>query len=87
MDTFNLWVRACGNILKLFILYAIVPSILLHGLASLIFSEFKRGSMVGETINLVILIILYFLGVIAVCRHIDWRRKYISHLLEPKSKE
>jgi len=81
---FILWNRACGNIIKLIILYAIAPIVILYGLAALIFRDIELGATASEIVNLIILVMLYFIGVVAVCKHVDWRMKNISHLLKPK---
>jgi len=71
---FVLWNRACGNFLKLITIYFIIPMFLIPLLTNFIFGVYIAVN--------ILLAIIYFLGVFATCKHIDWRNKNISHLLK-----
>jgi len=81
-ERLNLWLRTCFNELKLFVLYIILPIILLGNLMNLFWGDlFAAEDPRADTMMGVFFIILYFLGVFVTYRHSIWRRNNISHLL------
>lgn len=66
---FNLWIRACGNMFKLSFM-VILPMI---GLTFLVERLNESNHILGTIINVVQLVILYFLGVYAAYKHYLWR--------------
>jgi len=84
---FGLWTRACGNMLKLFVLYIILPIVILGNLISFLLNDIfvMEYSLAQEIIMSIFLLIVYFFGVYATHQHASWRRKNMSNLLDEKT--
>ena len=81
-DNFDLWIRACLHMWKLMILYIIIPIPIGSFLVGIILDNVEFVNTLGDYAgSYIMLIILYFLFVIATYRHVVWRRKNIPHLL------
>lgn len=83
-DYFILWNRACVHIIKLLFLYVFGPLFIFFIITYIINSNVEIEPVILERSWLAVLVVIYFLAVIAVCKHIDWREKNIAHLLVPK---
>jgi len=62
-------------------LFIIFPLFLSAGLVRLIIGSPEEGTFAFNAISYFLLVQLYFLGVIAAYRHVVWRKKNISHLI------
>ena len=85
-DNFDLWNRATGHILKLFVLYIILPIILFGRIANFFAERAPEYSLMPEILMLILLLLLYLTCVYATYKHALWRELNIPHLLNrPRS--
>lgn len=86
-DNFDLWLKACGHILKLIVLYVFIPLFMLSTIADRLLRDVPSDSIIMDIAVSIILLIVYFLGVYATYKHVNWRNKNIPHLLTASVQE
>jgi len=81
-DDFDLWSKACFNMIRLFVMYILAPIIILSILIGRIFDNALDIPFSIEVAGSILLFLaLYLSSVYAVYRHIVLRRTNIVHLL------
>ena len=86
-EKFSLWMRLCLNDLKLFVVYIILPIVIVGNILSFVLLDMlslDSESLEVELVMVGFFIMLYFLGVLMTHKHVIWRNNNISHLLKSK---
>ena len=81
---FELWRKACGNMIKCCVLYLVLPIIIVGNVGALLLANILTDSLHTEIFMLILLAIIYFLGVYATNVHVAWRKKNLPLLSRKK---
>ena len=69
------WTKACWNLCKISVLVIVLPLFISGHLISIITGDMVAEPLMQEIIASILLIQLYFQGVISAHRHAAWRKK------------
>jgi len=78
-----LW-KFFGHAMGTWFVVVMLPGIFLGHLIELVGSHLEVGSLLEIIWGYSIVVLLYFSGVYATYRHVQWREKNMSHILKPK---
>lgn|GEM_PF-2906609 len=75
----DLWLRAVGNIAKIFFVYMMLPIITSAFLINVfIMDSIQEGDALHDFLPFLILIVIYVGGVIATYKHVQWRNEHLN---------
>ena len=87
-ENFDLWIRACGFLSKLWFLYLFIPSGVLTFLSGYILSladyfipSASQHPLTQEILDSLVFLVIYLLNVYSTYKLVLWRNKNIPHLL------